>query len=451
MATKATTTVVANKAAIDQATAKNKANEAAKAAATAKAEAAKAKAAPLIVKSIMPSISATTSALNSLLKDLSSKTGTVSSATQKAITAAKTTKAAIDPAVTTELAGLTTTYKQAMEDVTTYSTVYDVPAAIYQEVLGTSGKAILKAKLEELQIPATMIDSSIDFVDKLVSDGVDYETAVDLYYNSKDFTTKEGTVVESPFYKEFTYLRDFAPKTGAVPSPLELMQFKLGVKNFVSKGEISPIYASEENIQKYIANEIRITDLDKRVVEAKIEAANADPTKVKTLVSLGYIKDGQGLADFYLDPTIGQTQFDINKNTAAFANQAMARAQYGLTFDAAQMKQLASQAGYTMAANATEVTAGAAKGFETVAQSLLPTTKLAQIYEKVGGTVETNAAAQKDIQTSLTNEAFLGTASERRKKLAEQEQLAYQARPGTITRGSGASGSLGSINTSGLI
>ena len=75
----------------------------------------------------------------------------------------------------------------------------------------------------------------------------------------------------------------------------------------------------------------------------------------------------------------------------------------------------------------------------------MPTTQLAQFYEKAGGTVESNAALTEDIQTSLLQEEFTGTASKRRKTLSEQNVRAFQGQAGTTT------GSLRTSSVAGLI
>ena len=167
---------------------------------------------------------------------------------------------------------------------------------------------------------------------------------------------------------------------------------------------------------------------------------------------MGYITSAQNLGDFYADSTIGQKQFEINKNTGAFAAQAFMRASSGIEFNAERLKQLAATAGYTNAANVEDVAAGASKAFETLGQNLLPTAKLSGIYEQ--GATMTNEQAmanQKSIQTELENELFVGTASERRKRLLAQEVGSFQAQPGTVTRNTGASVSLGGTGTSNLI
>jgi hypothetical protein len=309
----------------------------------------------------------------------------------------------------------------------------------------TTTQAIIKNKLAELQIPSTLIDSSTTFITSLVNDGLDVLSAVDVYYNNKSWTAKDGSVLNSPFYAEYTYLQESAPKTGNPPTPLELMQFKLGVQNLVTQYGRSKLFSEDIALKNYISNNVRLTDLDARFAEAGVASVSADPMKVATLKKLGYITDTQDVADFLLDPKIGQQQFEINRNTAAFAQQALKRAGSGISFDAERMKQLAATAGVTQGTAAGAENVGSI-GYETIALQLNPLTKIESIYGKptdATGKNLTDVQVRSQLQTELEAEQFQGTASERRKRRIEEEQLAYQRKSGTVTGGSGASISLG--------
>lgn len=297
----------------------------------------------------------------------------------------------------------------------------------------TGKRDLIMATLQELGIPQSMQQASVAFIEYAMADGMTETEATSLYYNNKSFTTKSGLTIESPFYKEFTYLRDYAPKTGRnIPTPKELMAFKLGVKDLVAKTGRSPLYASEESIQKFISNGVKITDLDTRFAEYGIATLAADPNKVATLKKLGYIKDSQDLIDFYADPTLGQQQFEINQKTAAFAQQALQRASMGITFDAARMKQLAAASGATqegMSVSGVEGTAS--KAFEAIGSSLLPTVALSGFYER--GAAATEEERKSMIQSELESEQFMGMPSSRIRRLTEQNVRSFQARPGTTS------------------
>lgn len=432
---------VVNQAAIDRANATNAANKQKVAAATATAAAAKEAALPLF-KTGITSLSKGTSAL---LATLQGKTPSAQVMAQSKADIAKSKE------IFNTIQPLSTTYNQAQADIEQYSNIVSVPEAVYQEFLGTTGKAILKAKFQELQIPDEIVDSSISFIEALMDDGISQEDAVDIYYNNKDFQTKGGQTLSSPFYSTFTYLREYAPKTGKAPTPLELMQFKLGVKDLVSKYGRSSKFAEESAIQNFIKNSVRLTDLDQRFTEYKIAETKADPNQVATLVKLGFIKGAQDLGDFYADSTIGQEQFQINKNTAAFAAQALKRQDMGIEFNAERLKQLTAAAGYANAADTEAVTVAAARSFESLGENLMPGAKLSGIYEQGAKMTREEALAnQKAIQAELENEIFMGTASQRRKRNIAQEVGSFQSSSGLLSR-YGQTGSLGSSSVAGQI
>ena len=330
------------------------------------------------------------------------------------------------------------------------------PTVAQKQIIGAFGgtptgkRDLILATLQELGIPASMQESSLAFIEYAMADGFTEAEATRFFYNNKNFTTKNGLTIESPFYKEFTYLRDFAPKDGKeLPTPKELMAFKLGVKDLVAKTGRSSLYASEESIQKFISNGVKITDLDARFAEYGVAALAADPNKVATLKALGYINDAQGLIDFYADPTIGQKQFEINQKTAAFSQQALQRASAGIKFDATKMKQLAALAGATDAGiGVGTVESTAATAFQTIGEQLMPTTALSGIYER--GAAATEAERQAMIQSELEGEQFMGMPSERRKRLAQQNVKSFSGEAGLYTR-LGQTGSLGSTATGGIL
>jgi hypothetical protein len=316
-----------------------------------------------------------------------------------------------------------------------------VPPVLPSPVIpvSTTASQLIKARLKALNFPESIIDGSINFVESAMDDGMEMANAIEMLYNNKEYTTKNGIKLASPFYAEFTSLKEnYKGDPRFTPTPKELMEFSLGVKSLVSRYGRSSKFSERTALEQYVSNGVRITDLDQRFATAALKTIEADPNEVKTLVALGFINNAEDLADFYLDPKIGQEQFEINAKTAAFGKQALKRAGSGITFDAARIKQLSATTSGVADAEAT-----AAQGFETIANTLQPLTKLEQIY---GVGID-----QKAIQTQLEEEQFRGTASELRKRRKEQEELAFQRRSGTLgaTRGSG--GSLGTRSTLGTI
>lgn len=435
--------VVANAAAIAQAKAQEAARVSALNKAQADAAAIKASSTKLYGTTISPVVSALNTATQKALKELNSKTGTISKSTKAQVDKALAESKALQPTIKTQIADYTTQYNSLQSVISNLSTPVYIPAETYQQSLGTTGKDILRAKLQQLQVPSNIIEPSIAFVEALINDGIDQDEAVDIYYNNKSFTTKSGTSIDSPFYAEFTYLREFAPKTGKAPSPLELMQFKLGVKNLVEQYKRSPLFASDDSLKKYIANDVDIVTLDQRFTEAAIKTTEANPLYVQALQNMGYISGSEGVADFYLDPEIGRKQFELNKQTGVFAQQALAAAGQGVKFDKDRITQLAAP--FAAAGTAQQV---AAEGYATIGLQLNPLTKLEGIYNKQA---VDQTALTPEIQKQLEEEQFRGTASELRKKRIEQEQLAFQARSGNITATRLTGGSLSSGGTTGLI
>jgi len=273
-----------------------------------------------------------------------------------------------------------------------------------------------------MQIPDKIIRSSVSFIEALMKDGISQDEAVDIYYNNPNFTTKSGQKIDSPFYKEFTYLRDFAPKDGTPPTPAELMQFKLGVRNLVAQYGRSAFFGSDDSLKKYIANNVDLVALDRRFTEAAIKETEANPLYVQALQKMGYISGAEGLGDFYLDPEIGQKQFELNKQTGLFAQQALSRAGQGVKFDAARITQLAAP--YAGSGTAQQA---ASEGYQTIGEQLKPLSMLEGIYNKQA---VTQSELTPEIQRQLEEEQFRGTASELRKKRSEQEILAFQGKSG---------------------
>jgi hypothetical protein len=363
----------------------------------------------------------------------------------------------------TQQTNLNTLSAEAKADVQTYKTVAQETRAVVESTLPvtgliinpitqtatpppTSSRQIIRQKLVDLGFPANIIEGSISFVQSLIDDG-DYPNtpqgfldATEVLYNFKDFTTRRGNKLISPFYAEFTSLGE-----GLVgeqrKSPKYLMEFSLAAKDLVARYGFSSQFASQDSIKKYVQNQVRISDLDERFTAATLKTAEADPNNVKTLRAMGYINDAQDLKDFYADPTIGQKEFEIRSANAAFGKQALKRADSGIVFNKTRIEELA--AGF--AGNEAQAEAAAAQGYETISQTLAPLTKLEGIY----GSGYT--ATGSTIQTQLEEEQFRGTASELRKRRKEQEELAFQRKSGTISASRMSGGSLGTQGVAGSI
>jgi len=301
---------------------------------------------------------------------------------------------------------------------------------------------VLKALLKSQGFSSNMLDSSTSYLNSLLKDDIDYDNAVAIFLNTKEYTLKNGTKMTSPFYSEYGYLNEglATPKEAN-----ELFNAVEGYKGIKQKYGLSDKFLSTESLKNYVKNNITVLDLDERANTARLAAIQADPAKTDALIKLGYIATKEGLQDFYLDSKIGKEQLELNRNTGAFVAEAIRRSATGISTAPGQiegMKALAAtltEKGYTEA----QIAQLASTGFEEIGKTLEPLTKLENIY----GVKADQEAIQKDLQT----EEFLGMASELRKKRKEQEELAFKRKSGTIGASRGSGGSLGTRSVIGTI
>ena len=285
----------------------------------------------------------------------------------------------------------------------------------------TTNIEVLKAMLRGMGFNSSIIDSSSSFLMSLLKDGLDYDNAVAIFLNSKDYTNKKGTKLESPFYAEYGYLNEglVRPKGAA-----ELYNAVEGYKEISAKYNLNSKFTSKDYLKKYVKNNKTVAMFDADANTARLRAINADPAYIEALRQLKYINESVDLTDFYLDPDLGQETLEQKRATAAFSTEAIRRAKQGVTFDATRFEKTAAGL-VNLGFNEAQIGVQAAEGFENIAQSLMPTVKLEEIYNK-------NAPSSSNvIQQELEAEEFLGTASERRKRLRAREIAEYQGESGT--------------------
>lgn len=315
---------------------------------------------------------------------------------------------------------------------------------------GTSGNNattnldVLKASLRGLGFTSGIINASASFLSSLLRDGLDADNATEIFLNSQEYTLKNGKKMTSPFYTEYGYLNEglTVPKDAAT-----IFNTVEGFKGVVDKYKLSSKYMTPDSLKLYFKNDVTVADLSERAGAAQLRAVESDPFQVDSLMKLGYIGSPADLTDFYLDNKIGKEQLELNRQTGVFTAEALRRAKSGISTSADQIKGF-KQLTATLAAKGyseAQISQLAGTGFENIAQTLQPTTQLAQIYEKAGGTVQSNTALTENIQSNLLQEEFMGTASERRKRLSEQNIRAFQGQAGTTT------GSLRTSSTAGLL
>lgn len=313
-----------------------------------------------------------------------------------------------------------------------------IPAPIY-DTSRSSNVEVLKAILRGMGFNSSIIDASSTFLLELLKDGLDYDNAVAIFLNSKEYTTAEGKTLESPFYKEYGYLNEglTSPKGAA-----ELYNAVEGYKEVKATFNLSDKFISKEYLQGYIKNNKTVAQFSRDANLARLKAINSDAAYTDSLKRLGYITEEADLTDFFLDPKVGEETLNQRKITAALGSEAIKRASQGLQFSTTRFNQIAAGM-LGLGLSAEEGTVRAAQGMENIAESLLPTTKLTQIYDKASMQDE---ALRAQVQSELETEEYTGLSSERRKRVKELETRAYQAQAG-IYRG----GALRKAPTAGAI
>ena len=271
---------------------------------------------------------------------------------------------------------------------------------------------VLKSLLKGMGFNSSIIDSSTSFLMSLLAEDLDYDNAVSIFLDSKDYTLKSGVKVTSPFYEQYGYLNE--GMTNA-KSASELYNFVEGSKGIIEKYGLSSKFLSQDSLKKYVKNNVTAKDLDERANAARLKAINADPLYVQSLKMLGYLGSNADLTDFYLDPAIGKEKLESNRSTGAFTTEALRRANAGIKTDREDMMRFEKLTAGLQAKGLTEaeISQTASTGFQNIANTLQPSVALSNIFEGA------NAANAQTIQTELEAEEFLGLDSARRKKLKE--------------------------------
>ena len=284
----------------------------------------------------------------------------------------------------------------------------------------TTSIEVIKAALRAVGLKGNIVDSGAVFVQTILDEIGDVDNAVDIFLENKEYTLKNGNKIESPFYKEYGFLNEYAPEK---KSAGELFGFVTGMENLVKKYNISSKFASREKLIEATKNDVSVSDLDKRANIARLKGITADPVYVDALRRLGYIRNAEDLTDFYLDTTVGIEEFENRRRTAYLSTEALRRASSGITIDTARMQQLASTLG-AQGYTAEGVEREAVGAYETISQQLPELTRLSGIFERGG------AAKPTDIQQELESEQLLGMASQRRKRLEQSNIDIFRGKAG---------------------
>jgi hypothetical protein len=192
-------------------------------------------------------------------------------------------------------------------------------------------------------------------------------------------------------------------------------------------------------MQKYLKNEVKVSDLDERFNAARLRGITSDKTYVDALIKLNFISKPEDLTGFFASPEIGQKQLELNRNTGAFAAEALRRAREGgIQLETEFAKQQAAdltRQGYNEAQIANE----AARGYSRIARDIMPTVKVSGIYQGP------QAASASTIQKELQQEEFMGMDSERFNILAAQESASFRGSTDFLNRTSLPTPTLGQI------
>lgn len=288
---------------------------------------------------------------------------------------------------------------------------------------------VLKALLKAQGFSSAVVNSSATYLNSLLKDNLDYDNAIDVFLNTKDYTLKNGQKITSPFYTEYGFLNEglTTPKQAS-----ELFNAVEGYKGLKEKYGFSEKFTTTEAFKGYVKNNVTVADLDERANMARLAGITTDAAKTDAFIKLGYIADAAGLQDFYMDYKIGKEQLETNRNTGAFVAEAIRRNSTGIATGANQLTDFRKIAADLTAKGYSEaqISAAAATGFENIGKDLRQVTALTGMFDRVGGTVESNAALQNQIQSELVQEEFGNMASARRKRVEEQNIRSFQGRAG---------------------
>ena len=287
--------------------------------------------------------------------------------------------------------------------------------------LGTSGVQVLQAILIANGVPSNIVyntDTQKFFIEAY-ADGVDPSNIPDLYLNLEQYTTSKGTTISSPYYATYGKFNKELIAAGQAPKKAsDLVPLVQGYKDLVDRFGFDKKFSADDSMQKYLMNDVSVSELSERMATAKIRSTSVDPTYEKALRDLGYINSSQQLQDFFLDPAIGKQALEQRRVSAAVATEAIRQ---GVSITNA--KNIGAE---LMAQGYNEVGAAskAQQGYAAIKQNRDRETFLSGIYEGK------DAASAEQIQSELESEQFLGVQSQRLKKLRTSESNLYQGRTG---------------------
>jgi hypothetical protein len=297
---------------------------------------------------------------------------------------------------------------------------------------------ILINKLKSVGLPASTAERAGAFFASVLDDGItDLDNAVDIFLYSKTYKSKKtGQEIPSPYYTDFGKFND---GLSSAKPPGVLVPWVLGIRDTLKKYNPGSLYETDDAMQKYLKNDVKVSELDERFNAARLRSITADKAYVNALIELKFISKPEDLTGFFASPEIGQKQLELNRNTGALAAEALRRAKEGgIQLDTEFAKQQAAKLtaeGYSEAQIANE----AARGFSRIARDIMPTVKISGIYQGP------QAASASTIQKELQQEEFMGMDSERFNTLAGQESASFRGSTSFLNRTSLKSPDIGQI------
>jgi hypothetical protein len=268
-----------------------------------------------------------------------------------------------------------------------------------------SSFTLLKTLAEEYGLPSTIADKLIDLVAK---QGYTDE-AVALELQQTDEFKQRFSGIE-------LYKKNFATEIGsglkaAPPKPSDYIKMEKAYQEVLNRYGLADM-ANRTTYSELIGGDVSVAEMTDRVVNVYDKINNADSVLMQQLTS------------FF--PTFGTTDFAKALLTGNSPKDMATQLQRKLA--AAEISSEASRAGLqtnaevAMQLQAMGVSRGLARtGYSKIAEQQTVLNKLGGIYNQdVTG-----------LQTELEAEQFQGLASQRRKKLTEQEKSSFSGRAGT--------------------
>ena len=216
-----------------------------------------------------------------------------------------------------------------------------------------------------------------------------------------------------PYKKRFSGNQRLLEAGIAPLTPAEYLQAESQYTEILKRFSLGDL-ARRDTFSTLIGGQVSAAELTDRVVNVYDRVRNADPALRAEIDRVEELSRGQLTdADFAKALLTGQTGAEQLKRKISTAEISAEARQRGLSVQSAEELQ---RLGVTRAQART--------GFEQIALTQPRLTQLSEMYTR-----ETPEAT--DLQTELEREQFQGLQSERRRRLAEQEQTAFMGQSGS--------------------